>query len=80
MRFKVSRGHDESGWSSSGGQTLVEPPPRRGVLKGAQLRLCVLLPGEHDAVVEPVGLTLPELDQVGLDDVAAPVDDGRQPS
>lgn len=48
------------------------------MLKLSQLGLSVLLPGEDDAVVESVGLTLPELDQVRLDDVAAPVDDTQQ--
>ena len=64
-------------WGSvSGGQSLVHPASLRSVLEPAQLRLAVLRPGEDDAVVQPVGLTLPELHQVGLHHVAAPGDRG----
>ena len=47
------------------------------MLKLSQLRLSILRPGEDDAVVKPVGLTLPELDQVRLYDVTAPVIKGQ---
>lgn len=45
------------------------------MLKLPRLGLPVLRLGEDDAVVKPVGLTLPELNQVRLDDVAAPVNE-----
>lgn len=43
------------------------------MLKLSQLRISVLRLGEDDAVVQPGGLTLPELHQERPDDVAAPV-------
>lgn len=61
----------------SWGQSLVHPASLGSVLELSQLRLSVLRLGEDDAVVKSVGLTLPELDQVRLDDVAAPVNKGR---
>lgn len=56
----------------SRGQSLVHPASLCSVLKLSQLGLPVLGLGEDDAVVKSVGLTLPELDQIRLDDVAAP--------
>lgn len=47
------------------------------MLKLSQLGLSVLRPGEDDAVVKSVGLTLPELNQVRLHDVTAPVINGQ---
>lgn len=61
----------------SWGQPLVHPASLCSALKLPRLRLSVLGLGEDDAVVKPVGLTLPELDQVRLDDVAAPVNKGQ---
>lgn len=43
------------------------------MLKLSQLTSPLCEPGEDNAVVKPVGLTLPELDHVGLDNVAPPV-------
>lgn len=62
---------------TSGGQPLVRPASLCRVLKLSQLRICLLCLGEDDAVVQPGGLTLPELHQERLDDVAAPVNTDR---
>lgn len=62
---------------TSGGQPLVRPASLCRVLKLFQLRISVLRLGEDDAVVQPGGLTLPELHQERLDDVAAPVNTDR---
>lgn len=56
-------------------QSLVHPASLCSVLKLSQLGLSVLRFGEDDAVVKSVGLALPELDQIRLDDVAAPGQD-----
>lgn len=54
-------------------QSLVHPASLCTVLKLSQPRLSVLRLGEDDAVVKSVSLTLPELDEVRLNDVATPV-------
>lgn len=47
------------------------------MLKLSQLRVSIRRLGEDNAVVQPSGLTLPELHQERLDDVAAPVNADR---
>lgn len=64
-------------WAFSWGQSLVDPASLCSVLKLYQLRVFVCRLGEDDAVVQPGGLTLPELHQERLDDVAAPVNTDR---
>lgn len=56
----------------SRGQAVVHPAPLRVVLHLAQAGCSFLRLHKHDAVVQPVGLALPKLDRLGLDDVAAP--------
>lgn len=74
VKFEMKRLSLTAGWRcSSGRQPLVHPASLCRPLKLPQCRLFVLRLGEDDAVVKPVGLPLPELDQVRLDDVAAPV-------
>lgn len=57
----------------SWGQPLVHPASLCNMLKLPQLRISFLHLGEDDAVMKSVGLTLPELNRMRLDNVAAPV-------
>lgn len=67
MMFWMENLWREFSWRES----LVHPAALGFVLELPQL-LSVLQLGENDAVMESVGLTLPEFNQVRLDHVAAP--------
>lgn len=74
--FQVDNTRDERlSWR----QPLVQPSSRRLSLELSQL-LSGLPLGENDAVVQSVGLALPELHGVGSDQVATPESsaDGRE--
>lgn len=63
---------------SSWRQALVNPACFRWALKLCRFTAALrVAPCENDAVVKPVGLTLPELDHIRLDNVAAPVGRGH---
>lgn len=63
--------------SSSWRQALVNPTSFRRVLELGKFTLALCAPCKNDAVVKPVGLTLPELYHLRLDNVAPPVGEGQ---
>lgn len=62
---------------SSRRQALVNPASLRRVLELCKFTLALCVPCKDDAVVKPVGLTLPELDHIRFDNVAPPFGERR---